>query len=199
MGQPKESLPFGDETLLERVVRLVGTVVRTVVVVGAPAPEQPFPAFPVDVKTVRDPVFGRGPLQGIVTGLEALPDSIELAYVTAVDTPFLNPRWIDHLAERISNDDDIIAPFVGGRYHPLSAIYRRDRVLPAARSMLGQEQLRVTGLLEYLRTRGIPEAEMEKIDPGFQSLRNLNTPEDYHAALVDAGLAGPHRATGPTS
>jgi len=187
MGRPKASLPFGHETLLQRVVRLVGSVVETVVVVAAPTADQDRLEVPEGVVTVRDPVLGQGPLQGIVTGLAALPDRVELVYVSAVDVPFLNPAWIDCLAEVIE-DDDVAVPFVGSRYHPLSALYRRPRALPAARSLLQAGRLRTTSLLESLRARIVLEEEMRRIDPGLGTLRNLNTPEEYRAALADAGL-----------
>ena len=71
MGRPKAWLPFGDERMLERVVRLVGTVARPIVVVAAP--DQELPALAADVAVVRDPVAGRGPLQGLAAGLARFP------------------------------------------------------------------------------------------------------------------------------
>src|SRR5689334_21043921 len=97
MGVPKAWLAFGPERLLQRVVRLVGTVARPIVVVAAPGQE--LPELPADVSIVRDPIAGRGPLQGLAAGLAALPDSLELVYATATDVPFLEPRWITRLAE----------------------------------------------------------------------------------------------------
>ena len=90
MGRSKAWLPFGDEWMLQRVVRLVGMAARPIVVVAAVGQE--LPELPVDVVLIRDPVAGRGPLQGLAAGLNALPDSIELVYATATDVPFLEPR-----------------------------------------------------------------------------------------------------------
>ena len=115
MGRPKAWLPFGDERMLERVVRLAGTVARPIVVVAASGQE--LPELAVDVAVVRDPVAGRGPLQGLAAGLGALPDSVELAYATATDVPFLEPRWIGRLVE-LSDGYDLVIPFVGGYHHP---------------------------------------------------------------------------------
>ena len=41
MGLPKAWLPFGDETMLQRVVRIVATVANPVVVVAAENQELP--------------------------------------------------------------------------------------------------------------------------------------------------------------
>jgi molybdenum cofactor guanylyltransferase len=186
MGRPKAWLPFGDERMLERVVRLAGTVARPIVVVAAP--DQELSKLPGDVAVVRDPVAGRGPLQGLAAGLSALPDSVELVYATATDVPFLEPRWIGRLVE-LSDGYDLVVPFVGGYHHPLAALYRRSAVLPAVERLLVEDRLRPFFLIEAVTTRVVDEGEMRVVDPGLQTLRNLNFPEDYQWALRDAGLA----------
>src|SRR4051812_49738323 len=70
MGRPKAWLPFAGEPMLARVVRLLGEVVHPLVVVAAPG--QDLPPLPPDVLAARDPEEGRGPLQGLAAGLEAL-------------------------------------------------------------------------------------------------------------------------------
>ena len=70
MGQPKAWLPFGRERLLQRVVRLVSTAAEHVAVVAAPGQE--LPPLPASVVLARDPVRGKGPLQGLAAGLAAL-------------------------------------------------------------------------------------------------------------------------------
>src|SRR3954466_9001115 len=80
MGQPKAWLPFGPERLLQRVVRLIGRGLGDGPIVGVAAPGQACPALPSSVIVVRDEVSGRGPLQGLATGLRALPETVELAY-----------------------------------------------------------------------------------------------------------------------
>ena len=63
--------PFGPETMLQRVVRLLGTVVSPIVVVAAR--EQELPELPADVIVTRDEREARGPLEGLRAGLKALP------------------------------------------------------------------------------------------------------------------------------
>jgi molybdenum cofactor guanylyltransferase len=185
MGVPKAWLPFGPERLLQRVVRLVGTVARPIVVVAAPGQE--LPELPADVGIVRDPIAGRGPLQGLAAGLAALPDPVALVYATATDVPFLEPRWITRLAELIG-DHDLAAPQVGDEYHPLAALYRKAAVLPVIERLLQHEHLKLKAVIELVRTRVVDEREMRPVDPRFGTLRNLNHPADYERALRDAGL-----------
>jgi molybdopterin-guanine dinucleotide biosynthesis protein A len=185
MGRPKAWLPFGDEVMLQRVVRLAGTIARPIVVVAAPGQE--LPKLAADILVVRDPISGRGPLQGLAAGLGALPDSVELAYATATDVPFLEPRWMSRLVE-LSDGYDLVIPFVGGYHHPLAALYRPIAVLPAIESLLSRDRLRPFFLVEAVKTRVVVEAELRTVDPELGTLRNLNFPEDYQNALRDAGL-----------
>jgi molybdenum cofactor guanylyltransferase len=187
MGRPKAWLPFGEERMLERVVRLAGTIAWPIIVVAAP--DQELPTLAVDVAVVRDPVAGRGPLQGLAAGLAALPDSVELAYATATDVPFLEPRWIGRLVE-LSDGIDLVIPFVGGYHHPLAALYRRRPVLLAIENLLREDRLRPFYLVDAVKTRVVDESELRSVDPELQTLRNLNSPEDYESALRDAGLVG---------
>ena len=185
MGRPKAWLPFGRETLLARTVRRLLEAVDDVVVVAAPG--QPLPPIG-DVRVVHDPTSGQGPLRGIATGLQALADSIDTAYATAVDAPFLEPRWISLLHERLG-DAEIAWPESDGFVHPLAALYRRSPVLNAALALLAAERYRPLFLSETLATRVLTPADLESVDPERGTLRNLNTPDDYRAALRDAGEA----------
>src|SRR5262249_4247342 len=185
MGRPKAWLPFGPERMLQRVVRLVGTVAQAIVVVAAP--DQAVPDLPADVAIVRDPVAGRGPLQGLAAGFAARADPVKLVYATATDVPFLQPDWITRLAELIGGDD-LAIPFIDGYYHPLAALYRSRAVLPAIEDLLNANRLRPVFLVEAVQTRIVTEAEMRAVDPELRSLRNLNHPGDYQQALRDAGF-----------
>jgi len=187
MGRPKAWLPFGRERMLQRVVRLIGTVAQPVVVVAAS--DQELPELAPDVAIVRDSIAGRGPLQGLAAGLTALTDTVELVYATATDVPFLEPRWITKLVELIDGCD-LAIPYVGEYFHPLAAVYRSKAVLPAIEGLLRADRLRPVFLVEAVKTRVVHEAELKDVDPELQTLRNLNFPEDYERALGDAGFGG---------
>jgi molybdopterin-guanine dinucleotide biosynthesis protein A len=185
MGRPKAWLPFGGERLLQRVVRLIAEEVQPIVVVAATG--QKLPGLPPGVTLVCDAVAGRGPLQGLAAGLAALPGSVELAYATSTDVPFLAPRWVTRLAELIG-PNDLAIPHVDGHYHPLAALYRPAVVLPAIKALLAADRLRPFFLTESVPTRVVTVEELRATDPDLGTLRNLNTPADYTDALLSAGL-----------
>lgn len=185
MGQPKAWLAFGPERLLQRVVRIASEAADQVVVVAAPGQE--CPPLPDSVRIVRDPVSGRGPLQGLAAGLSALPNSVETVFATATDAPFLRPTWIDLLHEAIGSHD-LAIPFAAGFHQPLSAVFRRSTTLSAIEDLLNQDRRRVLDLMAVLRTQVLDETRLRVVDPKLDSLRNLNTPDEYAQALRDAGL-----------
>jgi molybdenum cofactor guanylyltransferase len=184
MGSPKALLPFGDETMLQRVVRLLGSVVSPIVVVAAP--NQSLPALAPDVIVARDEQEGRGPLEALRAGLKALPAPVEIAYVTSCDVPLLVPAFAQRMIELLG-DHDVAVMEIDGFPHPLSAVYRRD-TLPHVEALLAQDRLRPAFLFDAVKTRRVRPEEMRSVDPQLQTLRNLNTREDYEQALAIAGV-----------
>jgi molybdopterin-guanine dinucleotide biosynthesis protein A len=179
MGSAKALLPFGPETMLQRVVRLLGDVVHPMVVVAAP--QQQLPTLPPDTIVTHDERAGRGPLEGLRAGLKALPLDTELAYVTSCDVPLLVPGFVKTMIE-LATDYDVACMEIDGFAHPLSAIYRRT-TLPVIEDLLAHDRLRPIFLFDRVRTRRVAQTEMTA-DPELRTLQNLNTPEDYQRALA---------------
>jgi molybdopterin-guanine dinucleotide biosynthesis protein A len=180
MGRPKAWLPFGGELMLPRVVRLLSEVVTPVVVVAAPG--QDVPPLSDAVRIVRDEIEGRGPLQGLLAGLTALDGLSDAAYLTSCDVPFLQPGFVRRVIGLLG-DHDICVPRVGDYHHPLAAVYRLS-VRGAVERLLRENRLRPVFLFESVPTRVVGP---EDAAPDFRSLRNLNTPADYEAALSELG------------
>jgi molybdopterin-guanine dinucleotide biosynthesis protein A len=185
MGVSKATLPFGPETMLQRVVRLLGTVVDPIVVVAAGGQE--LPELPLAASIARDERDARGPLEGLRAGLEALPVEIDAAYVTGCDVPLLVPAFVQRMIHLLEGHD-IAVMEIDGFTHPLSAIYRRT-TLPHIESLLAEDRLRPVFLFDAVRTRRVKREEMLAADPELRTLRNLNTREDYLAALAEAGFS----------
>src|SRR3954470_12815150 len=68
MGRDKASLPFGSETMLQRVVRLIGEVVPAETTVVVASATQELPPLPPRIRIVRDEQAYRGPLAGLAVG-----------------------------------------------------------------------------------------------------------------------------------
>lgn len=189
MGRDKATLPFGPELMLQRVVRLLGSVVRLEDMVIVAAPSQSLPTLPEGVSIARDPREFRGPLQGLATGLVALGDGFDAVYATGCDVPLLVPALVNRMFEMLG-DFDIAVPFDGRHHHPLAAVYR-PRVLPRIYDLLASNRMRPFFLFSELPTREVLVDDLRPIDPMLASLQNLNHYEDYLKALAATGFSAP--------
>ena len=86
MGRAKATLPFGPETMVERIVRVVGEVCSPIVVVAAAGQE--LPRLNPAVIVVRDSQPDCGPLEGMASGLRQLT-AVDAVFITGCDTPLL--------------------------------------------------------------------------------------------------------------
>jgi molybdopterin-guanine dinucleotide biosynthesis protein A len=149
MGSDKASLPLGNESMLQRIVRTLGSIVSPVVVVAAEG--QALPDLWDDVFVARDEFPDRGPLEGIRVGLQNLPAGRSYAFISGCDAPLLQRTFIATLLAMRSGYD-VIVPRQGNFHYPL---------------------------FERVRTRTVDSSELRVVDPQLDSLRNLNTPQDY--------------------
>ena len=206
MGYPKALLPFGPELMLQRVARLLGEVVETIIVVAAPG--QDLPPLPDSVRVVRDRREGRGPLEGIAAGLAALVEPHALAsgpqqgagvrecggagvkrcraFVTSCDAPLLVPAFVRRMID-LADGYDIAVPRTEGFYHSLAAVYGT-RMLPQIEAMLAEDCLKPLDLFARVNTRIVEEYELRDVDPELATLRNCNRAEDYLAVLKAVGF-----------
>ena len=187
MGLDKASLPFGYETMLARVARLLAQVVDPLVVVAAA--DQKLPDVTVPVTVVLDRATDQGPLEGLAAGIEALSGQVDAVYATSCDVPLLAVDFVRLMIASLA-DHDVAVPKDDRYYHPLAAVYRVS-VLPHIESLLSQARRRPVYLFDEVDTLEISTAKLTTADPELLSLRNLNCPKDYIDALGMAGLSLP--------
>ena len=183
MGRPKAWLPFGEETLLARTVRLLHSVVTPVAVVAAPG--QDLPQLADDVLIVRDEQEGDGPLAGMAAGLAALQTLVEAAYVSSCDVPLLRTRMVESVIDRLG-EYELVIPRQGKYHHPLAGVYRT-ALAPRCRELITAGQRRPLHLVQASRSLVFDVQELTAVDPDLESFRNANTPEEYTALLALAG------------
>ncbi len=187
MGQPKAWLPFGEELMLPRVVRLLSSIVSPIVVVAAPGQE--LPDLPADVLRADDEQEGLGPLAGLAAGLETLADSVDAAYATACDVPLLKPEFVRKIIDSLNGHE--LAIVRDAKYHhPLAAVYRTI-LLERIHRLLAEDRRRPFFLVQQSDTREIDDELLRDTDPQLDSLKNCNTPDDYASLLKLAGFQQP--------
>lgn len=184
MGRPKALLPFGPETMLQRVVRIISDVVSPVVVVAAVGQE--LPSLPVGVLVARDVHDAQGPLAGLSVGLSTLRPHADAAYATACDVPLLRPEFVRAVLRQLG-DHEIAIPRDEQFPHPLAAVYRTSLVARID-GLLAADRRRPLFLVRESDALPIHVESLRAVDPDLQSLRNVNTPEEYAAVLREAGV-----------
>jgi molybdenum cofactor guanylyltransferase len=181
MNFDKALLRFGNETLLERVVRITHTVAGDVVVVAAQGQD-----LPAVGRLLRDPVGGEGPLAGLVTGLAAVHGG--RALLLACDMPLLVPALLRRLLD-CAGDAEACVPVIDGVPMTTCAVYATS-VAPIAARRLAAGRRSLRGLLDEVNVRWLSAGELADVDPELVSFRDCDTPEAYADALERVERAG---------
>lgn len=185
MNYPKAWLPLGNELMLQRVVRIVSSVVSPVIVVASQ--EQNLPELPDSVAVVRDVETGAGPLQAIALGLEAIKNQCESAFVTGCDTPLISDKYIIKIISALA-ENELIMVQEQKQYHPLAAVYRTS-LTDQIESLVSQDKRRPLDLAEMVQTNFLDAEELRVIDPRLLGLKNINSREQYLELLREMGVA----------
>lgn len=198
MGTPKAALEWHGSTLLRRTVGIVARATGGPVVVVR-ASGQRLPELPGPVAVIEDPREGMGPVQGIAAGLAALAGQAESAFVASTDLPFLHPAFIRRVLRALDPPDggaavgdpsrrpDVALPVARGYPQPLAAAYRTGLAGLAGR-LVGQGRLRPAFLFAECAVTRLDDAQLltdpvlAALDPGLDSVLNVNTPGEYQAA-----------------
>jgi len=186
MGESKACLEWHGSTLLRRVVGVLARAVEGPVVVVR-APGQALPPMPDGVDVVVDDLPGRGPVQGIASGLAAVAPRADAAFVCSVDLPFLHPAFVRRVLADLTEGVDVVLPLARGHRQPLAAAYRTTLASLAARLVV-EGRNKPAMLFELCEVRVLTDvdlladAELAIADPALDSLQNVNLPEDYRCA-----------------
>lgn len=177
MGQPKLLLPYGDKTIIEKVVRNVASsrADRAVIVLGGNRREIEEKLRAAAMKRVVNRRYKEGMFSSIRRGLSALPASAGAAVFVLADQPDVPTSVIDLLIEAYRREKKgIVLPvFRNKRGHPLLI----DLKYRGEIETLSPE----IGLRGLLRTHPDDILEVRVTCPAV--LKDIDDPDDYGRAL----------------
>jgi len=138
------------------------------------------------VRVVEESASGKGPLGGILSGLEL--SGSEENFVMACDMPFINRDAIVFIMENLPGFQ-VAVPRTQEGLEPLYAAYRKDCVDVIERQ-IGSGNLKVTGFYDEVMVNYVSWEELLGFDPTGRLLLNINSPEDMRkaAGLANGGL-----------
>ena len=125
MGTPKALLDYRGETFAARLVRVLGTECRPVIVVLGYHADTLKNQMPASAQIVINPDPGRGQLSSLQTALAVLPAAAEGFAFVPVDSPAVAEPTVAQLAAAFRNrkaSTRFVIPRLGGkRGHPVFA------------------------------------------------------------------------------
>jgi molybdopterin-guanine dinucleotide biosynthesis protein A len=173
MGIDKARLPWGSESMVERQIRLLRAICRSVAIIGPPD------RFPdAGIQVYEDEIPGRGPLGGVHTGLRRA--RTEFSLFLSCDMPLMEAGFLRYLCQQAlaSRASATLPPPWAKEVYPLCAVLRR-RVLSTVRSSLSLGQNQVGRFFKKVQRRTISKAEFRRAGFFPRIFYNANTPEEY--------------------
>ncbi|BCU81163.1 putative molybdenum cofactor guanylyltransferase [Polycladomyces abyssicola] len=174
MGTDKAMLPIEGVPVIRHIVEKLSPIGPVMVVTNHPERYRW-----LEVPMVKDREQGKGPLAGLHAGLSVSVSETNL--VVACDMPFVSRRAAVWLLSRLGNAFACV-PTLGGRPHPLFAVYRKSCLSALARC-LREGKLQVRRFLSEVPTRFVSLEEAGLGEEAELCVWNMNRPEDYHQAL----------------
>jgi molybdenum cofactor guanylyltransferase len=178
LGREKAWVDLGGRSLLQHAVSNFEFLNSEIVIVKAAEGKLPPVSAGVTLKVVQDYVSGKGPMAGILAGLEV--SKYRFNMLMACDMPFPNTNLVRYMVA-LASDYDIVAPRAGKYFEPLMAVYSKDTITEI-KKLLAQNMLKVNELFGRVHTRFVESSEIDRFDPDRLSFLNINTPADLNKA-----------------
>ena len=126
---------------------------------------------------LQDRIKNRGPMPGIMTGLEHVKGNYAL--VMPCDSPFISKNYINTIFNEIEDDYQAIVPYHDENdklktSEPLHSIYNKN-IVAEIEKLISSDILHIKGLIEKIDTKFVL-IDNKKIEK--KEFRNLNRPED---------------------
>lgn len=175
MGRDKSFVPLNGRPLIEHVLERTRDLgqTETILIVN-----QLTLYAHLGLPMFADLLPDRGSLGGIYTAIHHSGTPYTLC--VACDMPFLNAELLRYQIA-LASDYDVVVPRVDRYPEGLHAVYSQ-ACLPAIRSQLAADRLKVIGFYQDVRVRYLDEQEWQRFDPEGLSFRNINTPGELDAA-----------------
>jgi molybdopterin-guanine dinucleotide biosynthesis protein A len=179
MGKDKALLRLEGKTFLERTVESLKGFEEVLLSVGS---SRRFEG--VNLRVVEDEFERCGPMSGLYSALKVCVSKRLLA--VSCDMPLLTREFAEYLACRAGDEDDVCVPVTrDGRAQPLCAVYSK-RIAPVLEAHLTKGDYSVTRALKDLKDLQVKYVFLQGTPYADETLRNVNTPEQYAALCGDA-------------
>ena len=184
MGQDKGSMIIHNKPMIKHILStLNNNIDEAVIVLNDQKRIGEYEKFIISsdysysIKFSEDTLKNKGPLIGIMRGLEEISGDYSL--VLPCDSPYVTEKFIESIFMEADSDYQAIVPCHDSvnkikSSEPLHAIYNKN-IIPTINNLISNDILHVKGLIEKIDAKFIiiDDKKIEK-----KEFRNLNCPED---------------------
>jgi len=189
MGTDKSRLVLNGESFVERIAAELETVTSKVTVVGKETNST------TALQHVPDIFPKWGALGGVHTALASC--EADWCLIVACDFPFVTAELFARLASLCENFEAVAPIQSDGIPQPLCSLYQTERCLERAEELINSGERKPIALLQSVRTRWVPFAEIQDLPGAERYFENINTPEDYDRIVEKGTVSGWLEGRGP--
>ncbi len=184
MGRDKGSMIIQDKPMIKHILSTLNHQIdEAVIVLNDKTRISRYSEFinPQDysytITFVEDKIKNKGPLPGIMTGLEQIKS--DYALILPCDSPYITEKYINTIFSEIEEDYQAIVPYHDNENkiktsEPLHSIYNKN-IIPLIENLIDEDILHIKGLIEKIDTKFVL-IDNKKIEK--KEFRNLNRPSD---------------------
>lgn len=184
MGQDKGSMIIQDKPMIKHILSTLNHEINEVIVVlndeKRIAKYKQFinpDDYGYTVKFVEDTVKNKGPLPGLMTGLENI--NSQFALVLPCDSPYVTKEYVNTIFNEINADCQAVVPYHDDENklktsEPLHSIYNKN-IVPEIEDLISKDILHIKGLIKKIDAKFVLIDNKKILKKEF---RNLNRPSD---------------------
>ncbi len=184
MGQDKGSMIIKDKPMIKYLLSTLNNEIdEAIIVLNDCERISKYKEFinPNDysyrIKFVEDKIKNKGPISGILTGLDNI--TTDYAIVFPCDNPFISKNTIQSLFNEITDNIQAVVPYHDPKNklktsEPLHSIYNKN-IIPLINELILKDSLHIKGIIEKIETKYVLIDNKKILKKEF---RNLNSPED---------------------
>lgn len=179
MGREKPLMSVGGKPLIRRITEELTPLFSETIIVARPDHNGTWDAYGDRVVSDPDPYRGKGPLAGLLAGIES--SRFPRVFLTAGDMPFVSSKLASYLISLLQPPYQAVIPSVNHRIHPLFAAYHTD-CAQTVQQLMEQQTYRMMDLFSRIPHKISPSVQWDDlVDPDI-GLMNMNSPRDWRDA-----------------
>ncbi len=184
MGQDKGSMIIHDKPMIKHILTTLNhQITEAIIVLNDSERIAKYGKFinPQDytykITFVEDKIKNKGPMPGIMTGLEQINSNYAL--ILPCDSPYVSKNYVNTIFKEIDNNYQAIVPYHDSENklktsEPLHSIYNKN-IIPEIEDLISNDVLHIKGLIEKIDAKFVL-IDNKKIEK--KEFRNLNRPQD---------------------